>query len=126
VPRHSDNFVLSRALTPAILDRESYAQAYGSKGPEAEEALALKRGIEALRGKKLKALTDAQRETARLALLYAEQWEASLAEANEGLPDAAEPLKDAETFRKMRLRLWGRTAMEAALADSKAVSIHDL
>ncbi|KWT98247.1 MULTISPECIES: hypothetical protein [unclassified Variovorax] len=126
MPRQSDDLTLTRALAPAVLDRESYAQAYGGKGPEAEAATALKFAFEALRGKSLKSLTSEERETARLALIYAEQWEASLAEANEGLPDAQEPLREAAAFRKMRLRLWGRTAMEAALADGKHVDIRSL
>ena len=126
MPKRSDDATLARSVSPAILDRESYADAYSRKGPESAEALALRDEFQALRGKRLKAMSPSEQNTARLMLLYAEQWEVSLAESNPGKATEAECRRNVAHFREMRHRLWGRSALEASIAEATPVDLSTL
>lgn len=126
MPRPGLDTVLQRALSRAVLDRESLAEAYSHKGPEAEAATAAALAIEALRGKKYRSMDEAERKTAFRALVYAESWEQSLGESQDGTPEGAEAYAEAKVFRTVRLAHIGRSAYEAAVAEGKSVPLHEI
>lgn len=78
----SDNARLQQAIEGAILDRESLADAYGYEGPEAKEALADIKRLGSLRRKRLSNMSPDALSLAFKALVWAEQWESGLADAN--------------------------------------------
>lgn len=126
MPKLSDNRILQQAIEPAILDRESYADAVSPKAPEGQQALALAQKFPGLRGKRLDKLTADELETARLVLIFAEQWESGYADANPGEPHKRNALAAAKRSRELRLRLFGQTRFEAMVARTTAVPLQDL
>jgi hypothetical protein len=125
VPRLSDNTLLQRAIGPAVNDRESFYEAHHCTGEVAKEARALIAKMKALKGKKLEAMSAEEQDAARLCLIYAEQWESSLADANApaGKTAMEDPLRAARLFREVRLRRWGKTKLEKVIEDSQSVEI---
>jgi hypothetical protein len=128
MPRLSADTLLQRAIWPAVQDRRSLADAYNREGPDAAEALADAKRVQALSGKPFRKLSDEERETARLAFLYAEQWETSLADAQgRDNPKEREACElSARLFREFRLKEWGKTVLEDALETAPSVDILDL
>ncbi|KVP96689.1 hypothetical protein WJ97_12465 [Burkholderia ubonensis] len=59
--------------------------------------------------------------------VYAEQWEAGLADANTtgDRKVAIESARNARLFKEARLRRWGRTQLEESIANSTSVKLTD-
>jgi hypothetical protein len=123
VPRYSDDSLLRRALVCALLDRESLLDAYSGEGPTADDIRVQIANMQALRGKKLANMTPEEDETARLAFVYGEQWEAGLADVRPGPETEKAARKNIELFREVRVRRWGKTVHEAAMENSVSVPI---
>lgn len=126
MPKLSDNTLLTRAIYPAMQDRESYADAVLPESPDGIEALALAQRIQALTGKKLAKLSPDELETARLTFILGEQYEIGFADSKPGREYEQTALKNANLFREVRLRRWGKTVLEAKLANAQSVSVHEL
>lgn len=128
MPKMSDDTLLRHAIPAAILDRESLAEAYDGVGEAADRARELAAAFEALKGRKLTQLTNAEAESARLCFIYAEQYEQSRADARveSGTRWAQDPKRRAESFKEVRMRRWGRTQMEADIANAGTVNVTDL
>lgn len=126
MPKLSDDTILQRAINPAVQDRVSLADAYNNEGPDAAEALAMAKAFEALRKVKLRDMTNEQLRDAFRVFVFAEQWEQSLADCSPGKRVVKECLKNVSLFREVRLRLWGTTAFEDAIANCKAVDVTEL
>lgn len=118
MPSYSDDTLLKRSINSAMLDRESFSDCYDGKGPESVEALRVAKAIQALAGKRMASLTTEERKTAFLALLYAEQWEASLAESQASKKDKKHAQLYADLFREVRIRRWGKTNLEVSMENS--------
>lgn len=128
MPKISDNAALQLAITPACLDRESLADAYGGKGEWADEARADILRFQALRGKSLDRMSPAALAAARCCFIFAAQWESSLAEAT-GASDAevaAESTRKANLFNEVRNRRWGSTKFENQLANAIAIPLKSI
>ncbi len=127
MPRISDDTLVQRAIWAAALDRRAMADAYDHQGPEAEKALADAKAVLALRGRRLADLDEEGREYAFLALVWAEQWEESLAESlPAGSAERQGAARTAAAYRKLRLRRFGKTAFETMLKGAVPVPITDL
>lgn len=123
----ADNRLLQQAIDVAEMDREALALAYGYKGEDAQDALDAIQRIGTLRGKKLAKLSEEDRRLAFQILVWAEQWEESLADAQpHGSKEWKEAARMAGRYREMRLRLWGRSAFEQMVENSTSVPITDL
>lgn len=111
------------AIPLAMHDRRDLAQAYGRTGPEAAAIAQSCSDLLALLGIRTAQFTDAQRETARLALLWAEQYLDGYIDA----PDdsSKHELKVARRqrmqIRKVRFEHFGPTALEVMLQKTVAV-----
>lgn len=126
MPKLSDDTLLQCAIEPACQDRASFADACAEDSQVVANTLQEIKAMCALKGKRLADLTPEEDEAARLAFIYAAQWEESFVESR---PDARYRTKSARyaaMFRATRLRRWGRTQLEANLAESAPVSIFDL
>lgn len=122
------NMYLGSALKIAIpfahLDRLDLARSYGYEGPVAEEAERACAELKALEGVKVSAFTAAQRETARLALCWAEQYLYGYIDAlTESDAEAKSMKKLMAQLRKVRLEHFGYTENETAIARSVALPI---
>ncbi|WP_060192696.1 hypothetical protein [Burkholderia ubonensis] len=126
MPRYSDDTLLSRALTCALLDRESLLDAYGGEGPTADEIRTQIASLEALKGKKLARMTPAEQLTAMEAFLYGEQWEQGLADSSPGKETEASCRKNVTLFREVRVRRWGKTQQEVAMENSAVIPLTEL
>lgn len=126
MPKLSGDTLLQQAIGSAVQDRLSLAEAYGNVGEDAEEALAEAKAIKALRGLRLRALSETQRETARLAFVFAEQWETGLADAQAGAQERRASIEAARRFRTFRLQTWGQTEMEHQISQSILVDARSL
>ena len=126
MPKLSDDAIFARAINPALQDRITLADAYSNEGPNAETALEQGRAIKALTGKRLDKMTPAEQEAAYLCLACAEQWESSLADANPGAEAQRAARRNAQLFRELRHRRWGKSRLEVAIENSKAVSVFEL
>ena len=123
MPALTPDRLLQRAIPLAAQDRESLADAYDSKSPEVAEVLEQRDRILALKGRKLKDLSDAESRTAMQAFIFAEQWEESLADANPGKAVERRARSNLAYFRALRRHLWGRTKLEAVMEDSSSIQI---
>lgn len=126
MPRYSDDTLLGRAITCALLDRESLLDAYGGEGSTADDIRAQIARLESLKGKKFAKMTPAEQLVAMAAFLYGEQWERGLADASPGNETEATCRKNVVLFREVRLRRWGRTQQEVAMENSVEVPLADL
>jgi hypothetical protein len=122
----SDNTLLQRAIRPACLDRMTFAEACSNDVDEVAIIHAEIVGIASLKGKRLSALSPAQDELARLAFLYAESYEISLADSCPGTDEAKRSLAKARQFRDTRRKRWGKTHLETYMENSKSVSVFDI
>lgn len=117
---------LRQAIHGATQDRIALADAYGRKGPEAEEALADAQSMAALRGKPFGSFSEEERSVAFQVFVFAEQWEQSLADANPPGSIREEALRAAKSYREVRLAVWGKTQLEALMSEGKSVSVQEL
>lgn len=123
MPRLAPDTLLKRAIEPAVQDRITLADAYGRKGDIADEAIADAERIQALKGKKFRNLDADELEVARLAFIFAEQWDSSLADAQGPGRDGRRSAANARHFREFRLLVWGKTQSEAAIENAVAVNV---
>ena len=123
MPRYSDDTLVQRAIECALLDRESLLDAYSGEGPIADDIRAQIAGIYAIKGKKLAKMTPAEDESARIAMIYGEQWESTLADASPGAETEATCRKNVALFKEVRLRRWGKTQFEVDMENSVAVPV---
>jgi hypothetical protein len=123
MPKISDSALLQRALVPAINDRLGLADAYGNTGAVADEALALIKALRRLKGVALAKMTPAQLATASSAFIFAEQWEASLADALPKGAERNEAFANAERFRLACTRIWGKTEYEVFFETATPVEV---
>ncbi|KVP96839.1 hypothetical protein WJ97_13245 [Burkholderia ubonensis] len=126
MPRYSDDTLLKRALTCALLDRESLLDAYGGEGTTAVEIRTQIASLQAIQGKKLAKMTPAEYHAACLAFIYGEQWEQGLADSSPGKETEATCRKNVALFREVRLRRWGKTRLERDIETSIAVPLTEL
>ena len=123
MPRLSADTLLRRAIEPAMQDRLTLADAYSGEGEIALEAATVAKQIQALAGKRFSKLSPDELETARLAFIFAQQWEDSLADA---LPPSRERRQceaSAKQFREFRLLVWGKTRLEEMTENAGSVDI---
>lgn len=123
MPRVTPDSVLQKAIQAAVLDRESLADAYSNEGEWADEAKCEATQMQALRGKRLKNMSEDELKTAFKVFVYAEQWERSLSDAEGPSVYGKKALAEANTFRDVRLAIMGRSAFEAAMADATPVAV---
>lgn len=123
MPRLSPDTLLQRAIDPAVQDRITLADAYSREGEVAEEAIETAKQIQALKGRKLVSLNAEECEAARLAFIFAEQWESSLADSWGTARERQRSLQQARLFREFRIRVWGKTQMEAMMETATAVNV---
>lgn len=121
MPRLSSHTLLQRAINPAVQDRVSLADAYSREGDIADDAIATAKRIEALKGRRFRTLNADELETARLAFIFAEQWDDSLADAQGTGRDGRRLAHSARMFRDFRLLVWGKTQMEALKETAAAI-----
>jgi len=126
MPKITDNTLLQRAIEPALNDRTSFLDAMRGDVDTLEVIEAEIKVIGALRGKRLATLNEDARRAAMLAFLYAEQWESSYADSDPRSQAGARARKDAARFHETRVRLFGRTAFEAMVADATSVDVRDI
>lgn len=126
MPRITADSILQKAIEPATLDRISLADAYSNTGEHAEKALEEAKSIRSLKGKKLEKMSEAELKTAFQTLVWAEQWERSLAQADGGSVYGKKALADANVFSTLRLAIMGKSAFETAIENAKAVDVRSL
>nr|WP_158387883.1 hypothetical protein [Comamonas testosteroni] len=116
---------LKLAIPFAILDREDYARVYEFRGPQAREAEVACNDMRAIAGIKPSRLSAEQRETARLALCWAEQYLFGYLDALAGSnkAEARMSTNQLNLIRKARLEHFGATENEVAIARCIAVPI---
>lgn len=114
MPKLSIDTIVQRAIEPATLDRRSLAECYGDAAPERGQLMADAKSFSVLRGKKLANLGLDERKLAFQALVYAEQWNISIADAQHRTGHVArEALRHARQYRQARLAEFGQTQLEA-------------
>lgn len=116
-----DNF-WSIVRERAVRDRESYLDAWGGTGnvEVATQTSAEITRFNAFKGVTFKRSLEIDKEGVRLALLCAECWYESLADSQVG----KEKKDAASMFRRvteLRMKMFGRTQLEATLADRENV-----
>ncbi len=128
MPKMSDDTLLRYAIVAAVQDRLTLADAYSGRGEVAEAAVASSARFEALKGKPLARMSDAEIEDARLCFVFGEQYEQSRVDARveAGRRWREDPKRRAASFREVRLRRWGRTRLEALMDGASSVELKDL
>lgn len=115
MPRLSADTLLQRAIEPAINDRLALADAYCGIGPDADSAKQEAKAFAGLRGRRIRDFSPEERGAAFMAFVYAEQYEASLADASVAKGVRREAMLAAKRFRDARIALWGKTKQEVFL-----------
>lgn len=123
MPNLTPNTILQRSIPDAISDRVGLIDAYQGIGEWADAARADIRAMQALRGRKLDKLDEAERATAFKVLCCAESWNESLAYAMG--PAGAKVLRAAQRIRQTRLTTFGKSALEAMAEQAVAVDIRE-
>lgn len=126
MPKLSDDTLLQRAIGPACMERESFADACSNVPADASAAITEMTKIAALKGRCFSELSAEDDEVARLAFIYAELWEASISDSCPGTVQAKTAGKAAKLFREIRIKRWGHTKREAYCSQAKKVSVFDL
>lgn len=127
MPRLSGDTLLQRAISAAVQDRQSLADCYAEGDPHRAQALAEAHSFVTLQGRKLAELSEDEARVAFAVFLCAEQWESSFADANHHKGKAAVAAdRAARLYREFRLAAFGRSALEAVIADAKPVDIREL
>ena len=116
---------LKLAIPFAISDRQAMAEAYGYMGQEAEAAKKACADMLALLKVKPANFTTDQREAARMALLWGEQYLTGFMLAMMGSDEAEFALasKQRKQIRIVRFEHFGQTAIEVAMKDCIEVPI---
>ena len=116
------------AIPFAMHDRRDLAQAYGQMGPDAEAATQACSDLLALVGIKPAKFSDSQRETARLALLWAEQYLDGYIDAlgESSRHELKIARRQRMQIRKARFDHFGATALEVMSQRAKAVDVMTL
>lgn len=107
--------LLQNAIDDAILDRDSFSDAYSRTGPESDEALRLIGKLTALKERRIKSLSPDEIEVVRCAFIYAEQWRRGVAAAQCDKREIAFSKNRADEYLKFRLSLWGKTKLDVVL-----------
>ncbi|MGF6604442.1 hypothetical protein P3T23_009197 [Paraburkholderia sp. GAS448] len=123
MPRLSADALFRLAINPAVQDRLALVEAYGGKGDIADEAAADALRIKALGKKRVLKLSPEELETARLAFVFAEQWEQGLADSYPSSPEKRKYEFSAQRFREFRVQMWGKTKLEAMTEGATSVDI---
>lgn len=123
MPALTPDKLLQRAIPRAVQDRESLADAYSNKGEHAANAMATAERISALTGRKLAQLNEEELRTAFATFVFAEQWEASLADSNPGKRVETQCRRNLAYFRALRHHLWGRSKLEAAMDEGTTIQV---
>ena len=127
MPRISGDTLLQRALSAAVQDRISLADCYPAGAEHRAHVLAEAKAFQGLKGKKLAELSAEEQQTAFAVFICAEQWEDSLADANNRKGKAAtDASRAARLYREFRLATFGPSKLEAAIAESTPVDIRSL
>ena len=119
---------LKRSIPYAISDRKDMVQAYDGEGPDADEARQACIELNALKGIKPSKFTPEQRKTARMALLWAEQYLYGYMSAIVGI-DAAEYAKSRKEWKQIRgvrLTHFGLTQLEGMLPRAELVDVEQI
>jgi len=132
MPRLSLKTVVLRAIGPAVLDREWMADGYRKSDPrrakieeQVERVKALKAPLQKLR-KPLALLPEETKLLCFSVLIWAQQYEESLANANHNRGEYAEQAQAAaDLFRTTRLAHFGQSALEAGMANSTGVDVYE-
>lgn len=116
------------AIPFAILDRQEMQKAYGGLGAQAQEAQQACRDLRALQGLRPSRYTPSQRETARMALLWGEQYLYGFMHAVKGFDRAefARSLKQYRQIRAVRMQFFGKTHGEVLSENAVLVDVTDL
>ena len=116
------------AIPFAMHDRRDLAQAYGRMGPEAEAATQACSELLALVGIKPAKFSDSQRETARLALLWAEQYLDGYIDAlgESSRQELKVARRQRMQIRKVRFEHFGSTALEVMFQQAVPVDAMSL
>lgn len=122
----TENQLLRKAIEAAVLDREAMVDCYGGVGLEADEARQCIKDMRALKNRRFSALNEAERHVAFSIFVYAEQYEGSLADAQSDPQYRLEARSMANQFRAVRLRYWGKSALENALETGERVTVQEL
>ena len=126
MPRLSDNTLFQRAVVLAIQDRNALADAYPKGSPHGLEAREEARRIQALKGKHIDALTDADQPDAFAAFVNAELWVSGLIGTNQGKAVEDDSRRQLRLFREVRLRRWGKTQLEVMMETARSVDVRTL
>lgn len=118
---------LNLAIPLAIEDRIEMAAAYGGEGPEAEEAIAMCKSLSSLKGVRVASFTTEQRELARLALCYAEQYLDGYIDATKGAypKETQQARRKRMRIREVRFHHFGPTYIESMSKDGVLVDSLD-
>lgn len=112
----------------AIHVRQSMAEAHGHEGPDAEAANRAVSDLQKLKGVRPAAFTAKQRETARMALLWGEQyldgWLDAVKDSYKAEHDLAR--KQRHQIRAVRFKHFGMTRGEVETKDAVLVDIREV
>lgn len=116
---------LKLAIPFALRDREEMAEAYGYVGPEADAAKQACVQIRALRGIRPSTFSLDQRETARMTLLWSEQYLRGFMEAvvDSDLAEFNLAQKQRNQIHQVRVEHFGQTVLEASIKHCIAVPV---
>lgn len=116
---------LNLAIPLAILDREDMEQACGYEGPEAQAAAQAVIDLRKLGRVSPANFTRAERELARMCLLWGEQYLEGYIESHQGRDVAAtnKAIKEKAQIRAVRLEHFGTTTGEQWCANATAVEV---
>lgn len=119
---------LRLAIPFAILDRQDMHKAYGGLGPHAALAKKSCSELRALRGLRPSTFSANQRETARMALLWGEQYLQGYMDAVRGFDRAEfnQAQKQYRQIRAARLKHFGKTLGEVASEGATLVDVTEL
>lgn len=130
MPRLSLKTVLLRAIDPALQDRESLADCHSKRDPFRAVCLENVERIKALRvtlqesRKPVTELPEDLRSLCFSVLVWAAQWEDSVADANHRKGAYAKQcMADAQLFKSTRLKHFGPSRLEADLEKSELLDI---
>jgi hypothetical protein len=126
MPKLSDNTLFQRAIPLAVQDRISLSDAYPENSDHWVSAREETRQIRALKGRHIDELGEDEQHAGFMALVHAEQWVESLADANPGPKVEEESRRALRLFREVRLRRWGKTQLEAMMENAVSVDVRTL